>query len=72
MRALVAAARRPRAGLALIAALHLASLGLFIHGFLLTRVHLDQRSVWPGEGGRNAQAAHLGVSHAPTPSPRRQ
>ena len=52
MRALVAAARRPRAGLALIAALHLASLGLFIHGFLLTRVHLDQRSVWPGEGGR--------------------
>lgn len=36
--------RRPALGQLLILCLHLASLGLFIHGFLLTRVHLPQRA----------------------------
>ena len=51
MQRVVAAIRRPKTGLLIIAALHLASLGLFIHGFLLTRVHLDQRSAAPKGGG---------------------
>lgn len=36
--------RRPRAGPALLLLLHLAALGLFVRGFLLTRVHLPQRT----------------------------
>jgi hypothetical protein len=43
----VALLRRPALGQFLILFLHLVSLGLFIHGFLLTRVHLPQRASEP-------------------------
>lgn len=48
---LVALLRRRRAGPLCLTALHTAALLLFIHGFLLTRVQLEQRS-----GGQAAPA----------------
>ena len=56
---LVELLRRPRAGPALLLLLHLAALGLFVHGFLLTRVHLPQRAAAPagGAGAGGAAAA---------------
>jgi predicted AlkP superfamily pyrophosphatase or phosphodiesterase len=50
-----AAVQSPRLGPALITVLHLLSLGLFIHGFLLTRVHLPERAAAPPAA--NASAA---------------
>lgn len=50
---------RRRRGPALFLALHLAALGLFVHGFLLTRVHLPQRSAHAAGGAApNATAPY--------------
>lgn len=43
----VAALRRPRLGPLLLLMLHVTAMALFVHGFLLTRVHLSQRSSSP-------------------------
>lgn len=40
--------KRPRAGPLVITALHTTALLLFVHGFLLTRVRLDERSAPAG------------------------
>ncbi|PRW57424.1 GPI ethanolamine phosphate transferase 3 [Chlorella sorokiniana] len=49
--------RRPRAGPVVLLLLHLAALGLFTRGFLLTRVHLAQRSAAATNGGTTAASA---------------
>ena len=53
---LLSAVRRPKLGLALLTLLHLASLALFINGFLLTRVHLPERSTERPGAAANATA----------------
>lgn len=60
----VAALRRPRLGPALTAALHLAALALFTHGFLLTRVHLEERSTAAHAGTDNASSGGVGYGAA--------
>lgn len=50
--------RCPRAGPALLLLLHLAALGLFTRGFLLTRVHLPQRSAAHADGSPAAAAPY--------------
>ncbi|KAL4452193.1 hypothetical protein ABPG75_007855 [Micractinium tetrahymenae] len=47
LRQAVAVLCRPRLGPLLLLILHVTALALFVHGFLLTRVHLPQRSSAP-------------------------
>eukprot|EP00887_Chlorella_sp_A99_P003022 scaffold9.g3022.t1 len=61
------AGAKPR--LLLLTALHVLALGLFVRGFLLTRVHLPQRSEAPSAPAVSPPASSGGSDRRPTPVP---